>query len=271
MLYERIKQVVCKIVKKNQIQSPIIQIILNTSLSEKEKIIQISGILRSLPFIRKKQDKSFIVSRLSAFLKKYCLVKYPIIADIGGGNGLIVRDIGKTIHLPKENLYCIEPLQPWCEPYPFSYQQEIQYIFWDNERIPVVKDHSLDIVLMIVSLHHMTKETMSNLLNNLSRLCKLGSIVIIKEHNCMTEEDRYVIDWEHHLYHITTHPIFDESGYQQYKESICHQFQRKTEIDTQMEQRGFESLLELNRLFEVTEDKNNPTNLYWKIYKYVKN
>lgn len=266
----RIEKIIHKIIKNNTIKKTIHSFVSkdNYQITFK-KMIQLSKIIHqtknsSIPII----SRTFISNKLSSFIQKYHYSPSMKIADIGGGNGQILKEIGTTLKLSKEQLYCIEQNLPWSEPYPFSHSDSLQYIFWNNENIPTIESSSLDVVFLMVTLHHMTDNTIAKVFENLERLLKKGSLLIIKEHDCLTKEDQCVIDWEHHLYHLVESPLQTEEALIEYKKHYINNFKSKQQWDELIQGYGYTSIVELNRLFERNVDNKNSTNLYWKIYRF---
>jgi hypothetical protein len=106
----RIEKIIHKIIKNNTIKKTIHSFVSkdNYQITFK-KMIQISKIIHqtknsSIPII----SRTFISNKLSSFIQKYHYSPSMKIADIGGGNGQILKEIGTTLKLSKEQLYCIE-------------------------------------------------------------------------------------------------------------------------------------------------------------------
>ena len=255
-----------KIDKKKAIA---IMLTLTRSYSIK-KFLFISNAFHSEDLIHFKSDRHFISYKISKYLLKTCFRKNMKIADIGGGNGDVIKIIGENLNLSKENLYCVENnSNSWTESYPFSNGKHIQYIFWDNITIPNIKPHSLDVVLIMVTLHHMTNDIIQNLFNNLNQLAKPNSLLILKEHDCKTSDDLYLINWEHHLYYIVNSHLLNQNDVIKYKQSYVDNYKTKSYYDNLLYKNGYVDIVEFTRLFDknLHLDKNNATNLYWKVYK----
>jgi hypothetical protein len=119
---------------------------------------------------------------------------------------------------------------------------------------------------MMVTLHHMTDETIHKTFENLQKIMKQNSLFIIKEHDCQSQEDRFVIDWDHHLYHLIESPMILDGDIDQYLREYISNFKSKYNFDLLLKQYDFSPIQELNRFFESEKDHKNATNLYWKIY-----
>lgn len=237
-----------------------------------KKFLYISNLYHSENVINFKPDRHFISYKISKYLLQTCFRKNMKIADIGGGNGDVLKIIGENLNLKRENLYCVENnSNSWAESYSFSNGKHIQYIFWDNITIPNIPTKSLDVVLIMVTLHHMPNDIIQNLFNNLNSLVKPNSILILKEHDCKTRDDLYIINWEHHLYYLINSHILNENDVIRYKESYVDNYKTKSDYDNLLYKNGYIDIIEFTRLFDknLNLDKNNATNLYWKVYKKV--
>ena len=92
------------------------------------------------------------------------------IVDIGGGNGNVLSNLNNILQINKENFLCIETQSDWIETYDFN-NKNIKYLFWDNNTISI-PDNSIDIVLCMVSLHHMSNDLINKVLLNIKRIIK---------------------------------------------------------------------------------------------------
>jgi ubiquinone/menaquinone biosynthesis C-methylase UbiE len=273
-LNSRIERIIHKIIKNNYIKKHIHAVLTSDTNVSFKKFIYLSHLIHSQQQQQQQQKKehpenrTYISNKLCQYISRehYCVDMK--IADIGGGNGDIIKEIGQTLSLPRENLYCIESVAPWSEPYTFTNNSFIQYIFWDNLTIPTIENNSLDIIFIMVTLHHMTDETIRRVFENIGRLAKPDSLLIIKEHDCRTAEDEYVINWEHHLYHLVEMGRkLKEVDIIEYTGHYIANYKSKKIYDDIIGSVGYTPILELNRLFERNADYKNPTNLYWKIYR----
>lgn len=262
---ERIKLLSSKIIKIKNLSKKVSNYIIdNPKIKLEEKLKQIS---KMIYFIKINHDQSFISNQLSNYIFNNYFNPQIKIADLGGGNGDVLKNIGINLHLNKENLYCIEQKQSWAEAYKFSNSDFIKYIFWDNKKISGIKKNSLDVIIIMVSLHHMTDETIKNVFKNINKLAKPNSILIIKEHDSQTIEDKIVINFEHHLYHLIGNKLQTEKEISNYLNNYIDNFKSKEYFDNLITKAGYTIVEEFNRYFEKDFDNKNPTNLYYKIYR----
>lgn len=189
------------------------------------------------------------------------------ILDIGGGNGNVLSKLKNKIESPSDFI-CLETKTDWFEKYKYD-NSNIIYKFWDNQVFPV-KDHSVDIVLCMVALHHMEDETIRNVIKETYRILKPGGYFIIKEHDANQESLPY-IEWEHHLYHVLDCGFNDKLvETDSYLNQVItkYNFKDKKEWEEMITSSNFQLKSRLNRFLEqpFKEEDKNPSNLYWDIY-----
>jgi len=236
-----------------------------------DKISEI--ILRYVKNLRLKKDtnrQDFITEKILNFIYKVNpeIINTNIrVADVGGGNGDIISGITKKIRGNKENFICIETNSDWIESYSFN-NKNIIYKFWNNYSIDIT-DNYCDIVLCMVSLHHMTNETIINSMREIYRILKKGGLLLIKEHDSDCEETLKLIHWEHHLYHIL------ETSYnrkltnaEEYLSHSINNFKSKYDWQMLIEGLGFEFNCRKDRFLDgpLKYDVKNATKLYWDLY-----
>jgi ubiquinone/menaquinone biosynthesis C-methylase UbiE len=252
------------------------QICLN--LSKKQSVVETMMNINHL--FNKKQNNElntnpnhdYVTDNLMSIIKK--CVKYHAfinIVDIGGGDGTILHSLCEKLNLKKENMFCVESKDGWSEEYIQKYSS-IQYLVWDNIHLPFDLN-SIDIFILMVSLHHMNEETILNVFDNLSKKIKKNGIVILKEHDCNTEHDHNLIHWEHHLYHLLNTPQEkrNQKDLIEYENTFVSNFKSKMYFDELFHRNGFDTIVELDRSFRdkkiYRNDVKNITKLYWKIYR----
>lgn len=219
--------------------------------------------------------QEFIIGKLKSYLDTNCpelLHDYCSIVDMGGGNGDVLSGLRNSIpNKNNEDFICIESLSDWNETYKFD-NTNITYNFWhtnDETSTIDLPNNSVDIVLCMVSLHHMTDNTISNVLSNIHSALKPNGRVLIKEHNRTNESINYIL-WEHLLYHIMDCAYNNKTiDAQHYFESVIYNFKSKEQWNNAFKAFGFELEDIKNRFLDGNYilDNKNPTELYWAIYK----
>jgi ubiquinone/menaquinone biosynthesis C-methylase UbiE len=256
------------------------QLIFNCQDLTKQNVLEnISNLV--LTNIKKNKTKKnnsrqeFIVLKIANFINNhYSNLKADSnlkIVDIGGGNGDVLHKFNNIYKLHKENLVCVETETNWVEKYSFNHSN-ISYVFWNHINLELPSEN-YDIILCMVSLHHMTDEIISNTLSEANRILKQGGLLMIKEHNINKNNhmDKNIVEWEHYLYHIldcaynkTTIDIENYNSKNILNVKSCDDWKEK------IEKYNFHLKKRTNRFLDNIYDPNelnNPSNLYWDIYE----
>ena len=280
-VYDKLENLIHKIFKPLPISEKreISNIIKGKSLV-KDKLLNISKIVRdSVKKLGLKRDDSrqdFITDKMKQYLESYypkLVEDHCKIVDIGGGNGNVLSGLRDSIkgETRMEDFICVETLTDWNETYEFN-NKNITYHFWKKDETEFnlnIEDNSVDIVLCMVSLHHMKDETIDKVLKNVSRILKPSGRLFIKEHDSNKESAFYIL-WEHHLYHILDcaykGEVVDVDGY------LCsniYNFKSKEEWTLTLDDLGFELVKLKNRFLDgdIVKDDKNSSELYWGIYQ----
>lgn len=231
-------------------------------------------------FIKSKQipdenRQDFIVSKILNFIRintPEILSDHLKIVDIGGGNGNVLQQLNASLGFleKKENFICVETKTDWVESYEFN-NKNISYMFWNNHSLQI-KDNSIDYILCMVSLHHMTDETIMTTLQEIERILKPGGMLLVKEHDANESSINFIV-WEHYLYHIL------DTAYQGkvintdvYFEHYIDNFKSKEEWQQIIERDGrLTWKTTTNRFLDGPFKKGdkNASNLYWDVYTKV--
>lgn len=247
-----------------------------------DALLQISNIITPIMIIKNiKRDEdrqNWIANQIVKYIKndlKINPTNEMRIVDIGGGNGNVLREINSVIknkygiETSPDNFICVETESDWVENYKFD-NEYIKYSFWDNKNISI-ESNTADIVLCMVSLHHMNNETIEITLSEINRILKSGGYVLIKEHDASSQEVIRFIEWEHYLYHVL------DNGYNnkivnpsEFMSQNIDNFKSKNTWRYLLELNGFRYIETISRGLEKEKpiyDTNNITNLYWEIYQ----
>jgi ubiquinone/menaquinone biosynthesis C-methylase UbiE len=236
------------------------------------KLQQIYQIVRPIVVargIQRDEDRQeFIAGKIQDYLQIEPGARTRFL-DIGGGNGNILSGLQTRLGGARDDYICVENQSNWQENYQYS-NENIRYLFWNNQELPGVMDGSVDIVFCMVSLHHMTNGTIGNILAELYRVLKPSSKLLIKEHAAATDNLKYIY-WEHHLYHVLDVAMTDganQSGWQDYLERSINNFKPADEWRSLCEEHGFKFVERMNRFLEggFESDPRNPSELYWDVY-----
>lgn len=255
-------------------------IILDTPINNltklKSSIKKIENVIfkyfQKLSIKRDEHRQDFITEKIMNFVNKMCpdtINQNMSIVDIGGGNGDVISLINTLVKGNSEQFICVETATEWVESYAHNHDN-IVYKFWNNDTIDVV-DNSCDIVMCMVSLHHMNDLTIANALKEMKRILKENGILLIKEHDSGNTNDCRLIHWEHHLYHILDCAYENKVvDVEEYMTKLIHNFHSKQFWRRLFEENGFKFVARTNRFLDgpyVENDKKNPTKLYWDAYR----
>ena len=246
--------------------------IINMTKSEvglKANLEKISRLVLNYSNLKRDETRQyFIVSKIMNFLDSQIVNEQSTIVDIGGGNGNVLSGLKLNLGGAKEQYICVETTSDWVESYEFD-KTSCTYVFWDNNSIDVPNE-SCDLVLCMVSLHHMSDEIISNTLCEIYRILKPTGLLMIKEHDTNNTDANALIHWEHHLYHILDCAYNKEHiQVDSYLQQTIHNFKSKESWKEIIEYREFVFYQRTNRFLEETyieNDIKNPSNLYWDIY-----
>lgn len=227
--------------------------------------------------------RNFICGKLFWFLRGFNkrLTENTVFVDVGGGNGVMLEEMRQALadqlslpdggaQLPRENFKCLETRTNWVETYAFDVPT-VQYVFWEEEGFGAIRPQSVDVVLCMVSLHHMTDATIDRMLREILLMLKPDGLVLLKEHNCCNESVRRWIELEHWLYHIA------DCAYERQPMDAA-EFRRK-HVANYKSHRAWEMLFTRHG-FDFCGRRNrfldgfyhlgqNPSELYWDIYQVM--
>ena len=281
MSYDKMDNLIHKIFKfMTSYDKKEIKKIMNSKMLEKDKLLNISRMVTNYVTRNKlKPDEfrqDFIIDKLNTYLNS----KYPYlvqnnckIVDIGGGNGNVISGLKDKLNVMtnKEDFICVETLTDWTETYEFN-NTTISYKFWKNDETEFnldIPNNSVDIILCMVSLHHMSDDTISKLLTNIRCVLKPEGKVLIKEHDKKYSSELFII-WEHHLYHILDCAYKGITiDYENYKKNAIYNFKSKEQWNNAFTTFGYKLLNTTNRFLDgkYETDERNASELYWAIYQ----
>ena len=222
--------------------------------------------------IRDEYRQDFIVSKILIFIRAYSqnrITEQTRFVDIGGGNGNVLQQMNSTLDLieQKHNFICVETQTDWIETYDYN-NKNISYIFWNNDSLQI-EDNSVDYILCMVSLHHMTDETIETTFKEINRILKPGGMLLVKEHDS-NEYSKKFVELEHYLYHIMDsayqHKIIDINTYFENSIDNFKSIQKWRELIETFG--GLHWKKTTNRFLDgpFVNDNKNASNLYWEVY-----
>ena len=222
--------------------------------------------------------QSWISDKLVRYLCDHeMLTASSKIVDIGGGEGHVLANIGQAMGIAKDRLVCIEPdsaLNTWSEEYTWPHSDSITYDTWnwqqtESEHVMHSKQQ-VDIVIMMVSLHHMLPEVATQAIQQAHAMLRPCGVLLVKEHDIDSPERLIAVDWEHHLYHLVETTETDKEDLEHY---LAHRYvanyRSKREWNDLFGSCNFTLMDERTRLFEPCGpvDTKNATNMYWQVWR----
>lgn len=148
--------------------------------------------------------------------------KFNFYIDIGCGDGEITTEIHKAYVNPQKGItlgidYKNE-LFPDSGKGRIDKRKKINLINYDGVNIPA-KNNSVDLITCFQSLHHIPNKM--NTIKEIARVVKKNGIVIIREHDAQTEDDKKYIDIQHILYgYLKDDNKYILNNYKAYYESL---------------------------------------------------
>jgi 2-polyprenyl-3-methyl-5-hydroxy-6-metoxy-1,4-benzoquinol methylase len=256
-----------------------IQNIIQGELCVADKLRQIYTVIQ--PYTRKlSADRQvYICDKINTYLSSQDgksllpISNNTRILDIGGGIGNILSFLGKTYEIPKENLVCLENKSNF-ETGAFyreeDLHQNISYTFWETLSEQQKTDFvgKFDIIICMVSIHHMTTKFIHNILfPSIKQWSTSDAKLLVKEHDVDSTDTELAVNWEHHMYHLFETPQLDAETY---LHSSIFNYTSANELQTMIrtELNGM-CIRTFNNKFEVehTSFSNiTPTKLYWNLY-----
>lgn len=116
-----------------------------------------------------------------------------VLLDIGAGNAELTDYFGRN--LKAKTIYALDvyPESDFVQPTPDS---NVIYKQIKDDHLPI-PDHSVNIVMMMMLLHHVDQDKKKNILKEIKRVLKPGGLVFIREHDVQTGDkgmEKYLDD-----------------------------------------------------------------------------
>lgn len=127
------------------------------------------------------------------------------LVDIGCGNGLLTNKISKLYNFNK-NAYCIETINYLDK----SVNDSINFSITDGNKINLNNDLA-DLTICLLVIHHFT--SMDSMIDEIIRITKPNSYLLIYEHDCISDNLRVKLD----IYHIINELLLKPNLYNNYK------------------------------------------------------
>lgn len=125
-------------------------------------------------------------------------LKIKTYLDIGCGNCILTRDLGKYLELLPENIYGADIETTFEESWKDERPSDINFVTIHNNKLKF--DTKFDIISCIMVLHHVPKNILLDYIKQIYNLLNSDGLFLIKEHDCHYAIDSVIADIEHSLY-----------------------------------------------------------------------
>jgi ubiquinone/menaquinone biosynthesis C-methylase UbiE len=190
-----------------------------------------------------------------SFFNSKMIKKHDKYLDLGGGDGTVSWCIGEYLGLKKESIICADINTWYYEP---ERSQDITYVLLnEDEGLNGVftNDNEFSLITCFQSLHHMKN------LNECLESCKRinGGVIIIREHDCINEYMRMLIDIEHCIFEL----VLKEYD-QKFVDSYFAEYKSKAEWNNIFKKLGYKYV---QSDYPQRFGKSNPTRYYYAMYE----
>lgn len=175
------------------------------------KIKNIYDVLRE--FYEKLINKYNITTKLSTnrgnnrlkSIQRYINLNFPVSCylDIGCLDGHITEKIGRNFNLNKWQIHGID-IKPHEE------YKNITFTQYDGKILPY-SDNSFDLITCLMVLHHIPRDNLDKLMQEINRVMKPNGVVIIREHNVKNDTESDLLDIMHKFYDYIWEPVESET------------------------------------------------------------
>lgn len=161
---------------RNDIKKKVTEVFRETLQGKRQeattKFYEIISKLTPLPTTESNREQERLETIIS-FLQQRNLTPRNLL-DIGAGNGKITMAVKNHFGLPRQEVYAIDTKLPvGIDLFPLTYKEN---------KIPL-PDHSIDLIMMFMVLHHISENDRENLLREVNRVITSNGLVIIREHD----------------------------------------------------------------------------------------
>ena len=235
-------------------------------LSDHRSIRRLCTSETSAPYNPQEKERQVVRNILSVVPK---LDENVCILDVGGGNGWFSDLLLETF--PEGTTTVLEPIERLAAGFAF---EKDKHHTWDNQTMPF-HTASVDVIILRVTCHHMSDDTLSALVKECKRVLRPGGQLWLKEHNVGSDESLRDVQLEHHFYFIcdvALHP--SETAQQRIQRYIDNEAQgnfksREQWSELFCKEGDFQPFVCLTRFGELAN--NAPTekraaHLYWELF-----
>lgn len=166
-------------------------IIYDKNLSTVEKLKILKNHIESTYSVNESRIYSRI-NDITPYLDRYVKNNYIEIAylDVGAGEGKITSEVSKYLHLDKSKAWAIDVI-------PIKSDEYISTTLSTSEFIPF-NDTTFNLITVFMAAHHFMN--LPKMFSEISRVLKPGGILIIREHDLNTPNNKIFYDFVHAIY-----------------------------------------------------------------------
>lgn len=194
------------------------------------------------------------------FFNKGTFKKGDRYLDLGGGNGTVSFAVGTELGLEEENIICAD-INTWFDDPDRT--QKVTYVILDEDKdLPDGKDEEFEhdgefqLITCFQSLHHM--KNVNGRLISCRRINKKGGAIVIREHDCINDDMRMLIDIEHCIFEL----VLKEYN-QKFVDSYFADYKSKQQWHDIFRALGYKYI---STSYPQRFGKFNPTRFYYAMY-----
>ena len=152
------------------------------------------------------------INEITIFLEEFIIngIKNKNLVDIGCGNGLLTHKFSKLYNF-NHHVYCVETINYLDK----SIDDLIKFSITDGKKINLDNNFA-DITICFLAIHHFS--SMNSMIDEIIRISKPNSYLLIYEHDCTSKKLNFMLD----LYHIINELILKPNLYNDYKSHYNH-------------------------------------------------
>ncbi len=233
---------------KNQVA-----ILVNSNMNDLEIFKELRGIYSKIPsndnFNRAKQR----VRELQSINFFDTVKSINTVLDFGGQTGIFGKEISNILGASSVT---VSDIANWFGN-TYTGVSGVNQVFLNTYSLNFDTE-SFDLILCFQVLHHIKK--WDTTLKELYRICKKGGYLLIREHDCNSEEMRVIIDLEHSLYECS----IQDAGYQ-YLQNYYANYFTQNQLNSEIVKAGFIK----QSVNSNPNDQNlgKQTRYYYQLYK----
>lgn len=142
-------------------------------------------------------SKEFIAEYLVNIFKNLKVAPTSLL-DIGCGNCIMTRDLGKALDISNSNIYGADVPGEFELKWAESRPREIKFVEIRNNKLQF--NRKFDLITCMMVLHHVPENVLMQYIKDIYALLNTGGIFVIKEHDCFNAADYMIADIEHSLF-----------------------------------------------------------------------